>query len=132
MNNNKKDILMLDKFRDNPIKIIGTVLTYIGIALLLLSLFVISKKSNADLIVALCAIILMAIGTIILIISWIINKELLKEGAKLTIIGGGWLFLSIFGVGYWLANIMICTSLVFMLLGIILPIINWIINKWIN
>ena len=108
--------ILLDKFKENPIKIIGLVLTYLGLAILLTEAF-------------LYAIIMVVTGPILLIISWIVNKEFIKKSFYLIIIGGGWFVISVLGIGFWLANIMIYTSLALIALGITVPIVGWIINK---
>ena len=127
---------LLEKFKGNPLKAIGLSLTYLGIALILVPVLM----ANFDFLpkfdtsitdkMFLCFLILIVIGPIILIVSWVVNKELIRESVKLISIGAGWLILSVFGVGYWLANIMIWTSLILIALGIILPITAWIINKF--
>jgi hypothetical protein len=114
---------LLDKFRNNPIEIIGTVLTCISVIAFLLAV-----KLNVE-VLLLCGIILMVLGPAILIISWVINKKLHKKADRLIGIGATWLVFFVFGVGYWLANIMIWISLALILIGIALPIINWIIKK---
>ena len=126
---------LLEKFKENPIKTIGLALTYLGIALILVPILL----SNVDIFpnfdnsitdkMFLCFLILIVVGPFILIISWVVNKELRKQSPKLISIGVGWLVISVLGVGYWLANIMIWISLTLIALGIILPIIAWIINK---
>jgi len=115
--------ILWEKFKENPLKIIGYALTCLGLAFFLLSI-----ETSID-VLFLYAIILVVIGPTVLIISWIVNKEFIKQSFKLIFIGGFWLVLSIFGIGFWLANIMIYTSMALIVLGIIVPIIGLIINK---
>ena len=114
---------LLDKFRNNPIEIIGTVLTCISVIAFLLAV-----KLNVE-VLLLCGIILMVLGPAILIISWVINKKLHKKADKLVGIGATWLVFFVFAAGHWLGNIMTWISLALILIGIALPIINWIIKK---
>ena len=115
--------ILWEKFKENPLKIIGYALTCLGLAFFLLSI-----ETSID-VLFLYAIILVVIGPTVLIISWIVNKEFIKQSFKLIFIGGFWLVLSVFGIGYWLADIMIYTSLTLIALGIIVPILGLIINK---
>ena len=117
-----KDKENMNKHRFFSIKAIGLVLTFLGLAFFMLSI-----ETSID--VFLAAIILVVTGPIVLIISWIVNKEFTKQSYKLIFIGGFWFVLSIFGIGFWLANIMIYTSLTFIAIGIIVPIIGLVINK---
>ncbi|MCL1937949.1 MAG: hypothetical protein FWF52_06110 [Candidatus Azobacteroides sp.] len=127
--------ILSDKFRKNPIRGIGTVLTCLGLTLFLLPAvlsdfdFIPKFSGTTTDVFFLCGLILLLVGPVFLIISWIINKELIKESVKLISIGGGWLVIFVFGIGYWLANIMVWISLVLIALGIILPIVAWIINR---
>jgi len=127
--------VLLDKFKQNPVKVIGTVLTCLGLTLFLLPVLMLKFDSmpefdeTTEMFLFICALVLVVAGPILLIISWIINKELMKESAKLFFIGCGWLVISVFGVGHWLANTMILTSFVLIASGMILPIIAWIIKK---
>ena len=116
-------VTLWEKLKENPLKIIGRALTCLGLAFFLLSI-----ETSIDVFFG-AALILVVIGPIVLIISWIVNKEFTKQSFKLIFIGGFWFLLSIFGIGFWLANIMIYTSLILITLGIIVPIIGLIINK---
>jgi len=120
----------LNKFKENPIKVIGLALTYLGIAILMvpvfLSQFDFFRKIDFPDEMIFCFFILVVIGPVLQIISWIKNKELMREGGKMIIISGGWLILGAFGAGYWLANILIFASLALIGAGFILAVVNMI------
>ena len=128
----------LAKFKGKPVKLIGTVLIYIGTVLFavppllvyLLSLLNLSSSidnvfSNVPLFVPLFGLLLIFIGQFILIISLIIYKELMKEAFKLVGIGCLWLVFSAFGM----IGVMLWISLALILIGTILTIVNWVMNK---
>ena len=115
-------------FKGKPLKLIGTIITYLGIALIvvpaLLANIGLFPNINIPTEVFYAFFIMVIVGPFLLIISWTIYRELIKEGPKMWIIGIGWLLISVFGIGHWLANIMLYTSLGLIAIGIILSIIN--------
>ena len=116
----------LDKFKENPIKIIGLTLTNLGVLVVLVPVLL----NNITTIdppkwIVYVFLILIIVGSILLLIGLIIKRELIKESDKIVKIGLGGLVLSALGM----IIILMWISLAFIGIGIVLSAIKLIKKK---
>lgn len=116
----------LDKFKENPIKIIGLTLTNLGVLVVLVPVLL----NNITTIdppkwIVYVFLILIIVGSILLLIGLIIKRELIKESDKIVKIGLGGLVLSALGM----IIILMWISLALIGIGIVLSAIKLIKKK---